>query len=73
MCGMCYTCGMGAESPPQAVPPRRELVRIVGRHPWASYTGEVVGRWPATEYDWLIHLDNGLYIGALDQDVEVIA
>ena len=42
-----------------------DRVVVVGRHPWATYAGEVVGPWPDESLGgYLVALDNGINIRA---------
>jgi len=41
-----------------------DRVVLIAPHPWASYSGVIVGSWPGRECDWLVALDNGTNVGA---------
>lgn len=48
-----------------------DRVVVGGRHPWASYTGEIRGPWPGS-LDWHVALDNGEHIGAFERDLRLL-
>jgi hypothetical protein len=50
-----------------------DRVVMVGRHPWATYAGKVIGDWPGRDMDLLIALDNGMNVGAMTHQVKKAA
>lgn len=46
-------------------------VTVVGKHPWTTYAGEVLGPWPGREGGYLVALDNGINIRAEARNVAV--
>lgn len=43
---------------------RGDRVVVTGKHPWATYAGEIVGPWPTREGGYLVAMDNGINIRA---------